>query len=154
MKEEILNNINIKALEFGYGDIEPCKLIDAFNVTKMNTAGDGKNRKNYKNCSLATLGDAAIKLFLSEKYFLEDKDKAQITEEKSEKERNEMLEKIAVNLKLDDFRYKDCGVMQDNEKLNEDYSTLLEAVVGAIYLDLGFEKAKKFVIEKISSSQE
>ncbi|MCL2521389.1 MAG: ribonuclease III domain-containing protein [Erysipelotrichales bacterium] len=112
----------------------------AFNVTKLKSSDDGKNRRNYKNSALATLGDSLIKFNLAEILFREN-DKGKITLIKSHLENNKNFVKIISDNKLFELLYNDSGVTYFNQtrenKLNQDYATLFEAIIAAIYLDFG-----------------
>ncbi|MCL2521390.1 MAG: ribonuclease III domain-containing protein [Erysipelotrichales bacterium] len=110
----------------------------AFNVTELKS--DDKKGKIYKNSALVTLGDSFIKFILAEILFIEN-DKDKITLIKSYLENNKNFAKIIDDNKLFELLYNDSGVTYFNQtrenKLNQDYATLFEAIIAAIYLDFG-----------------
>ncbi len=53
---------------------------EAMHCQIVHKVGDGENRKNYTNDSLATLGDSILKFILTEHLFDKGYDKKDITE--------------------------------------------------------------------------
>jgi len=125
----------------------------AFNVTKLSNLKDGKNRKNYKNSALATLGDSLIKFLLTE-YLFSVSDKGIITKTKSDLENNNKFEEIIKEKKLYILLYNDNGVKFHNQKqenkLIKDFATLFEAIIAAIYLDFDLPVARDCLFESLN----
>jgi ribonuclease-3 len=97
---------------------------------------------------LCTLGDAVLKLILVDKLIQEGSDTAEmITKRKVEIEKRETLGFISKNLEVGNFIRMGAG--ETKQKINEQQNTLaetLEAIIAAIYLDVGFEASKRIVM--------
>ena len=96
-----------------------------------------------------TLGDAVLKLILVDRLIQEGSDTAaMITTQKEKIENRETLGFISKNLEVGDFIR--LGVGERKQRIHEQQNTLaetLEAIIAAIYLDVGFD-ASKMVIMK------
>ncbi len=105
---------------------------------------------NLSNEKLELLGDAVIELATVEYLF---KNYLSFTEGKLSKIKaasvcTEALSQIAYNLKL--YKYLKVGKGEIKEKIALNFSILentLEALMGAVYLDGGWEKAKKVILD-------
>ena len=108
------------------------------------------NKKNYCNHALAELGDAVLKTVLSHELFKLDCDRNQITDIKRNLESNESLNRIDRQLGYYRYAYNSCTFyndsLQDHQKLPHSIHDLyIEAVIGAIFLDGGFEKVSEWI---------
>lgn len=116
-----------------------------------NDSDDGKNRKNYTNDSIATLGDAILKFILTEYWFNKDFDKFQITKKKEVLEKNETLFKLCDDNGIFEYAYNDDNFFndapQDNKVPHSKHDPYIEAIIGAIYLDRGINYCRQWIIE-------
>lgn len=98
---------------------------------------------------LCTLGDAVLKLILVDRLVEEGSTTPEkITSKKQEIEKRETLGYLSKNLELGSFLRLGAG--EKKQKINKQKNTLaetLEAVIAAIYLDVGFEAAKRIVMK-------
>lgn len=104
------------------------------------------------NERLEYLGDAVLELAVSERLF-NDYPKfpeGQLTVIRAALVNYQILGKIAAELELEDFILMSRGERGDNPRAKEVIlANALEALVGAMYLDHGFETVKKFVDKEI-----
>ena len=125
-------------------------LADAMNATKCNNPNRSKNNDEHMNHSLATVGDAILKAINAELLFQEGKNRGDITIQKSEKENNDVLFEIANKSGITQFAYHQTHFLKDNppkEALvsNSKHNQYIEAIIGAIFHDGGFDSAFKWV---------
>lgn len=96
-----------------------------------------------------TLGDAVLKLILVDRLISEGSTTAEmITRRKEQIEKRETLGYISKNLEVGHFIQ--LGVGEKKQKINEQQNTLaetLEAIIGAIYLDVGFEASRRIIMK-------
>ncbi len=99
--------------------------------------------KSYKDQeAFCTLGDAVIKSVLVELLMSKGfQTKAEVTKEKQSLECKEKLAEIALNLEVDSYIKLGKGEQNNTRILAE----TLEALIAAIYLDGGYEAAKRVV---------
>jgi len=128
----------------GYNDKDnTANLLKAFNVAKINI--EQTNSGVYGNSSLATLGDSVASMLLCE-LFYQELTKGQITDKKGQLLSNSNFDKISDALGLPPLRSD--GIFTDDElpleaKLKNDPSALFEAVLGAMWLDLGEKRTRE-----------
>ena len=104
------------------------------------------------NERLEYLGDAVLELAVSERLFADYPDfpEGQLTVIRAALVNYQILGKIAAELELDEFMLMSKGERGDNPRAKEVIlANALEALVGAIYLDHGFDTVKKFVDKEI-----
>ena len=153
--KELEEGINHKFKDLGY-------LAKAMYRKRIPGPYGGKNNRTYENEYLALLGDAIITIVLSE--FLHDsfelKSKGEITEEKKALEGNNTFYEISISTGLINYAYNENHFydpkLPDNEKVSvNEHDTFIEAIVGAIYKDEGFDAAKEWILtwllDKLSS---
>ncbi len=99
------------------------------------------------NDRLEFLGDSILDAVIAEYLFtkLPDKNEGVLSKLRSKIVCRENLNKIAINKGLDQLMFYNVN---NNSRVNL-YGNALEALIGAIYLDKGFKKARKFVIKHI-----
>lgn len=68
-KTVVISRMNELAKFIGYEPNDITFLSKAMHCQRIHREGDGKNRKNYTNDSLATLGDSLLKFILTEYLF-------------------------------------------------------------------------------------
>ncbi|MBR2254323.1 MAG: hypothetical protein IJ856_00655 [Candidatus Methanomethylophilaceae archaeon] len=120
----------------------------------MNVLKNGNtSNKEYFNGSLATLGDSVLKMIITEKLYLEGKDRGSITASKSRIESNKNLHFKTLELNIQSFAYNDQFFFDDAPKHlqlpNPGHDIYIEAIVGAIYLDRGLEYCKEWIESNI-----
>ena len=108
-----------------------------------------KKKKEHSNQCLATVGDAVLKLLISDYLFYIDKisTKGELTEKKKELENNKVLYKIVTNEEIINFAFNDKHFYSKENPQHEKvalskHDSYLEAIIGAIFYDGGFEKTK------------
>lgn len=124
---------------FDYRAKDAVHIFDAFNVEKL---PDSSNSGDYKYSALATLGDSVAGLLLCEGVYL-FKRKGEITTDKLALQ-NKVFDKVSAELRLPDYRYdgERFGEQPKEAQFKDDPSALFEAVLGAIYKDLGLQKTQ------------
>lgn len=97
------------------------------------------------NRSLATIGDVVLKLIITKFLYTEDKNITSegLTNKKKEQENNKFLQEIGQKLNLKNISFSSNNEVNGKKAL----ATLLEALIGAIYLDRGLDKAEDFVLK-------
>ena len=90
-------------IHYDPGDITP--LANAMCVNVLDN-GNTSN-KEYYNGSLATLGDTVLKMIITEKLYLEGKDRGDITINKSDIEKNTALHLKTLKYNIQSFAYND-----------------------------------------------
>ena len=133
----------------GYEPTDISFLKKAMYCQIIHEDGDGKNRKNYTNDSFATLGDAILKLILTEFLFDKGYDKAEITKRKKDIEKNDTLFNLCNKSGIFNYAYNDKYFSPNAPKQNKvphsKHDVYIEAIIAAIYKDKGFDYCKKWV---------
>jgi ribonuclease III len=108
-----------------------------------------KDRSDENNERLEYLGDAVLSSivadFLFKKYPY--KEEGFLTEMRSKMVNRNQLNDIAIKMGL--RKITQFNKFDNSLKMSQIFGNTLEAVVGAIYLDKGFDKTKKWVVERI-----
>ena len=109
------------------------------------TLPDGEKINNER---LEYLGDAVINCILSDYLFekYSDADEGVMTKVRSRIVNRDILNQLAASLGIDDMLI--CNVSSMHSKKNL-FGDALEALIGAVFLDKGFEKTKKIFINSI-----
>ena len=130
-----------KKIEYEFKDISLLK--KAMDSTKI------QEKKEHSNQCLATVGDAVLKLLISDYLFYIGKisTKGELTEKKKELENNKVLYKIVTNEEIINFAFNDKHFYSKENPQHEKvalskHDSYLEAIIGAIFYDGGFEKTK------------
>lgn len=111
--------------------------------------------ENYVNSSLATLGDAVLKLVITEKFYHEGKPKGEITDDKKGIESNVNLEKYIQTFDVTQYAFKKDYYSFEDEQSGRDkvsiggHEEFVEAIIGAIYLDRGLKYVREWIIKNI-----
>lgn len=114
---------------------------------------EGKVTKEHSNEGMATVGDTVLKLVIADYLYSEKgvKTKGEITDRKSELERNTTLHEVMVKEGLIDYAYNDHHFYSDRDipsheqVVSGEHDAYLEAIVGAMYYDAGFNKTKEWI---------
>jgi dsRNA-specific ribonuclease len=140
-----------KKIDYKFKNISFLRL--AFCRTKINIDIAGKNNKTYMNDTLAQIGDAILDTIISERYFAEGKNKKDIDDIRQHLGGNDNLFSISTKKSLISFCYHESH-FHDNAPLElqvaaGSHDSIVEAIIGAIYLDGGIAKARQWIYENI-----
>lgn len=104
------------------------------------------------NERLEFLGDAVLELVVTE-YLYENYEnpEGELTNWRAALVNSEMLAKLCSELKAEEFLYLSKGEAKDKNSKARKYilANAFEAIIGAIYLDHGWEASKKFITERV-----
>jgi ribonuclease-3 len=105
------------------------------------------NNPKLNNERLEFLGDAVLDSIVAEHLFklFPDRDEGFLTQLRSKIVNRETLKRISIKLGIGNMVVS--KVANDNHKAA--YGDALEALIGAIYLDKGYKKTKKFILTRI-----
>lgn len=107
------------------------------------------------NERLEFLGDAVLEIIVTEYLYFSfpEKEEGELTNYRASLVNTYLLAIVAREIELDKFLYLSKGESKDrNEKAKRSiFADTVEAIVGAIYLDQGKEKAEEFINKKIIS---
>lgn len=102
------------------------------------------------NGGLAWLGDALIHWLVSEKMYNGELSTKELHNRREKYKGEKFLSGLAFGFKLDKFLILPEGQENIGGRTNlRNLHTVFEAIVGAIYMDQGFEIARRFVIDTI-----
>ena len=99
------------------------------------------------NERLEFLGDAVLELVVTEHLFLNyENPEGELTNWRASLVCGKMLAQISQKIKLEDYLYLSKGESKDLGKARQYIlANAMEAVIGAIYLDQGWDSAKEFI---------
>lgn len=105
------------------------------------------------NERLEFLGDAVLEIVVTEHLYLNypETPEGDLTNWRAALVNAKMLYIIATELGLEAYLYLSRGEAKDKNKKSRHYilANAVEALIGAIYLDQGLEKAKNFILKQI-----
>jgi ribonuclease III len=148
MKEKELNGFEkLIGIEFKDKDL----LKQAF--THRSFLNEHKSLKGKHNERLEFLGDAVLELavtdYLYEKY--PEKNEGDLTSIRSALVNATTCAEVAKKLNVNDYLLLSKGEAKDTGRARQYIlANALEAIIGAIYIDLGYEKSKDFILEYIA----
>ena len=134
----------IKAILFLFG-FEPVNI----NLYKLALLHKSKN-KNESNERLEYLGDAVLNLIVAEYLFKKYpfKDEGFLTKIRSKIVSRESLNNLGRKVGLKELiNFKNVNEYSKNYK--SIYGDALEAIIGAVYLDVGFEYCQEYIVKNI-----
>jgi ribonuclease-3 len=151
MKNDLENFENL--IEVKFNDIN---LLEQA-LTHRSFLNENKKIKSSHNERLEFLGDAVLELvvtdYLYQKY--PDKNEGDMTSIRSALVNATTCAEVAKNLQVNDFLLLSRGEAKDTGRARQYIlANALEAIIGAIYLDSGYEKAKEFVMRNIAPMTE
>jgi len=153
MDEQITKNIEELEKKTGLKFKNKGLLINAFvhrsYLNENNLAQESNERLEF-------LGDAVLELVVTEYLFEKyKKNEGELTAIRSALVRGKNLSEIAQELNIFECLFLSIGERKSSEKAKGlILANALEAFIGAIYLDLGYEKVKEFIITNILSKVE
>jgi len=108
-----------------------------------------KEGSDQNNERLEYLGDAVLSAIIADFLFKKYpyKEEGFLTEMRSKMVNRNQLNEIAIKMGLKKISY--FNKFDSSLKMSQIFGNTLEAVVGAIYLDKGYEKSKQWVMERI-----
>ncbi|PIR38296.1 MAG: ribonuclease III [Candidatus Zambryskibacteria bacterium CG10_big_fil_rev_8_21_14_0_10_42_12] len=122
--------------------------------THRSYLNENKDTGREHNERLEFLGDAVLELvithFLYEKY--PDKNEGELTAYRSALVKTETLSSVSESLGFNDFLLLSRGEAKDTGRARQYIlANTFESVVGAIYLDQGYDTAKQFIYDHITN---
>lgn len=130
------------------------KDISYYNQALTHKSANKKNEKGHKvnNERLEFLGDAILEALISDLVYKEFKGKREgfLTNMRSKIVKRETLNKVAIKMGLD--KIVNTSMLIGRTHNNNIYGNAFEALIGAIYLDQGYDRCKWF-IEKVVFSK-
>jgi len=116
----------------------------AFTHKSANCTEDGRR---FCNERLEFLGDTIIDSIIADYLFYKYPKETEgfLTKMKSQIVNRKSLNKIALNIHLDSFLICNIVNLQENDALGNAF----EALIGAIYLDMGYSRTQKYFINEI-----
>ena len=149
---DILENNNLELLQsklgVKYDNTE--KLVEA--LTHNSFVNESKKEEINSNERLEYLGDAVLQLIVSELLFelQPNKSEGDMTIMRSHIVRKETLADAAKNLDLGKWLRVGNGLIFSEIESNKSIlSNIFEALIGSIYVDLGYQSAKNFIVSTL-----
>jgi ribonuclease-3 len=126
-------------------------------LTHRSFLNEHKALKGKHNERLEFLGDAVLELvitdYLYDKY--PEKNEGDLTSIRSALVNAQICAEVAKKLEVNDFLLLSRGETKDVGRARQYIlANALEAIIGAIYVDTGYEKAKDFILEHIAPMTE
>jgi len=121
-------------------------------LTHRSYLNENKRKGLKHNERLEFLGDAVLELVVTDFLFLNyDNAEGELTSWRASLVNGEMLAKVSKKLEVDNYLLMSKGEAKDNDGRARQYllANAMEAIIGAIYLDQGYDTAKKFILENI-----
>lgn len=120
-------------------------------LTHRSYLNEHRNHPVDQNERMEFLGDAVLELITTEYLFSHyDKPEGELTNWRASLVNGEMLAKISRELGIEQYLLMSRGEQRDTGKARQYLlANAMEALIGAIYLDGGYDIAKKFVKENI-----
>ncbi len=152
MKEKNFDEFEkIIGIKFNEQDI----LKQAF--THRSFLNEHKNSKRGHNERLEFLGDAVLELVITDYLFNKypDKNEGDLTSIRSALVNAQTCAKVSKKINVNDFLLLSHGEAKDVGRARQYIlADALEAIIGAIYIDLGYEKVKDFILKYIAPMTE
>jgi len=120
-------------------------------VTHRSYLNENRDYKLDHNERLEFLGDAVLELIVTEYLYKNYANpEGELTAWRSSLVNGEMLASIAKGLGVEDFLMMSKGEAKDTGRARQYLlANAMEAIIGAIYIDHGYDEAKKFVLENV-----
>ncbi|MEA1926514.1 MAG: ribonuclease III [Patescibacteria group bacterium] len=116
-------------------------------MTHRSFLNEHKDYKFNHNERLEFLGDAVLELVVTEYLYKNYKNpEGELTNWRAALVNGEMLSKIGKKLEIEEYLLMSRGERKDTGKARQYLlANAIEAIIGAIYLDSGYEAAKQFI---------
>lgn len=120
-------------------------------LTHRSYLNENKDYGLDHNERLEFLGDAVLELVVTEYLFNKfSNPEGELTSWRSALVNGEMLAKVAKGLGVEEHLLMSRGESKDTGRARQYLlANAMEAIIGAIYLDQGYEEAKKFILETV-----
>lgn len=151
MQKEIENFEKIIGIKFTNIDLLKQSL------THRSFLNEHKNLKGKHNERLEFLGDAVLELIITHYLYNEypEKSEGDLTSIRSALVNAQTCAEVAKKLNVNDFLLLSRGEARDVGRARQYIlANALEAIIGAVYIDQGYDKAKHFVLEHIAPMTE
>lgn len=113
---------------------------------------ENRNFSLGNNERLEFLGDAVLELVVTEYIYKHyDNPEGDLTNWRASLVNSHMLAKLAGELNVEDFLYLSKGEAKDKNTKARDQilANCFEAIIGAIYLEFGYQASQKFITERL-----
>jgi ribonuclease-3 len=122
-------------------------------MTHRSYLNEHKNHNHSHNERLEFLGDAVLELVVTDYLFQNfNNPEGEMTAWRAALVNGEMLARVAREIGIEDFLMMSKGESKDTGKArNYLLANAIEAIIGAIYLDSGYDAAKDFITKNILS---
>lgn len=145
------NMVNVEKLELRIGYIFKNKKLANMALTHKSYAHDLKNESlDAYNERVEFLGDAILEYIVSRKLYdrLPNEREGNLTKRRARIVCEKSLCAVVKEFKLEDcLKLGKCELKVKNSKKDAMLADMFEAILGAIYLDSGFEKAEEMCIK-------
>lgn len=120
-------------------------------LTHRSYLNENKDYKLDHNERLEFLGDAVLELIVTEYLFNNfENPEGELTSWRSALVNGEMLAKVSSGLGVEKFLLMSRGEAKDTGRARQYLlANAMEAIIGAIYIDQGYEPAKEFVLKNV-----
>ncbi|EKE15836.1 MAG: hypothetical protein ACD_11C00103G0038 [uncultured bacterium] len=120
-------------------------------VTHRSYLNENRGYKLDHNERLEFLGDAVLELAVTEYLYGKfSNPEGELTSWRASLVNGEMLASIAKELGVEEFLLMSKGEAKDTGRARQYLlANSIEAIIGAIYLDQGYEEAKKFILDNV-----
>jgi ribonuclease III len=129
------------------------KNLDLLNtaVTHRSYLNENRGYKLDQNERLEFLGDAVLELVVTDYLYSNfPNPEGELTNWRASLVNKDMLARVSRSIGVEDFLLMSRGEAKDTGRAREYLlANAMEAIIGAIYLDHGYESAKKFILENI-----
>ena len=120
-------------------------------VTHRSYLNENRSYKLDQNERLEFLGDAVLELVVTDYLYANfPNPEGELTNWRASLVNKDMLARVSRSIGVDDFLLMSRGEAKDTGRAREYLlANAMEAIIGAIYLDQGYESAKNFILENI-----
>ncbi len=121
-------------------------------VTHRSYLNENKSHPVPHNERLEFLGDAVLELAVTERLFADfpDRPEGELTALRAALVNSDMLSKVGRDLGIDEFLLMSRGEAKDTGRARAFLiANAVEAVIGALYLDQGYDASRTFIEERV-----
>lgn len=120
-------------------------------VTHRSYLNENRSYKLDHNERLEFLGDAVLELVVTEHLYVNfSNPEGELTSWRSALVNGDMLARIAQGLGVEKYLLMSRGEARDTGRARQYLlANAMEAIIGAVYLDQGYEVAKKFILDNV-----
>jgi len=120
-------------------------------VTHRSYLNENRDYKLDQNERLEFLGDAVLELVVTDYLYANfPNPEGELTNWRASLVNKDMLARVSRAIGVEDFLLMSRGEAKDTGRAREYLlANAMEAIIGAIYLDQGYDSAKKFILENI-----